>query len=108
MEERVWDYVIVQELLHFFVPNHSKRWMSLKRAYLGEYEPYEAEHGTIQTASLSILDHTIPTIPKKIIANDFFGYVTAKAVFSISRDSTVSTGRSLILLCGNTHRELPG
>jgi predicted metal-dependent hydrolase len=43
MEERVWDYVIVHELLHFFVPNHGKLWKSLMRAYLGEYEPCEAE-----------------------------------------------------------------
>lgn len=43
MEERVWDYVIVHELLHFFVPNHGKLWKSLMRAYLGEYETCEAE-----------------------------------------------------------------
>jgi predicted metal-dependent hydrolase len=43
LDDRVWDYVIVHELLHFFVPNHGKLWKSLMRAYLGEYEPYEAE-----------------------------------------------------------------
>lgn len=43
MDERVWDYVIVHELLHFSVPNHGKLWKSLMRAHLGEYEPYEAE-----------------------------------------------------------------
>ncbi len=43
MDERVWDYVIVHELLHFFVPNHGILWKSLMRAHLGEYEPYEAE-----------------------------------------------------------------
>ena len=37
-EEGVWDYVIVHELLHFFVPNHGKLWKSLMRAHLGDYE----------------------------------------------------------------------
>ncbi len=37
-EQDVWDYVIVHELLHFFVPNHGKLWKSLMRAHLGEYE----------------------------------------------------------------------
>ena len=39
----LWDYVIVHELLHFFVPNHGKLWKSLMRAHLGEYEEHEAE-----------------------------------------------------------------
>ncbi|MBF0587485.1 M48 family metallopeptidase, partial [Prosthecochloris sp. N2] len=43
MDEKVWDYVIVHELLHFFVPNHGKLWKSLMRAYLGEYEKYETK-----------------------------------------------------------------
>jgi predicted metal-dependent hydrolase len=34
----VADYVIVHELLHFFVPNHGKLWKSLMRAHLGDYE----------------------------------------------------------------------
>jgi len=34
----VGDYVIVHELLHFFVPNHGKLWKSLMRAHLGDYE----------------------------------------------------------------------
>lgn len=37
-DQDVWDYVIVHELLHFFVPNHGKLWKSLMRAHLGEYE----------------------------------------------------------------------
>jgi predicted metal-dependent hydrolase len=32
------DYMIVHELLHFFVPNHGKLWKSLMRAHLGDYE----------------------------------------------------------------------
>jgi predicted metal-dependent hydrolase len=42
MEENVWDYVIVHELLHFSVPNHGKLWQSLMRVHLGEYEGCEA------------------------------------------------------------------
>jgi predicted metal-dependent hydrolase len=37
-EKDVGDYVIVHELLHFFVPNHGKVWKSLMRAHLGDYE----------------------------------------------------------------------
>jgi predicted metal-dependent hydrolase len=36
------DYVIVRELLHFFVPNHGKLWRSLMHAHLGNYERAEA------------------------------------------------------------------
>ena len=35
------DYVIVHELLHLVVPNHSKLWRSLMRAHLGVYENVE-------------------------------------------------------------------
>ena len=38
-----WDYVIVHELLHFFVPNHGRLWKSLMRAHLGAYEAHEDE-----------------------------------------------------------------
>ena len=47
------DYVIVQELLHFSVPNHGKLWKSLMRAHLGNYEDAERrlrEIGTGQAA----------------------------------------------------------
>lgn len=40
-DQDVWDYVIVHELLHFFVPNHGKLWKSLMRAHLGDYEKSE-------------------------------------------------------------------
>lgn len=39
----LWDYVIVHELLHFFVPNHGRLWKSLMRAHLGAYEEHEDE-----------------------------------------------------------------
>lgn len=39
----VWDYVIVHELLHFFVPNHGKLWKSLMHAHLGNYERMESK-----------------------------------------------------------------
>ena len=41
LDEELWDYVIVHELLHFFVPNHGKLWKSLMRAHLGDYESSE-------------------------------------------------------------------
>ncbi|MEX2515620.1 MAG: M48 family metallopeptidase [Gammaproteobacteria bacterium] len=41
LDAEIWDYVIVHELLHFFVPNHGKLWKSLMRAHLGEYESPE-------------------------------------------------------------------
>lgn len=41
LKTELWDYVIVHELLHFFVPNHGKLWKSLMRAHLGEYEILE-------------------------------------------------------------------
>ena len=43
LKTELWDYVIVHELLHFFVPNHGKLWKSLMRAHLGEYEVCAAE-----------------------------------------------------------------
>ena len=43
LKPELWDYVIVHELLHFFVPNHGRLWKSLMRAHLGEYEEYEDE-----------------------------------------------------------------
>src|SRR5690348_10354420 len=42
-DQDVADYVIVHELLHFFVPNHGKLWKSLMRAHLGDYEHLEEE-----------------------------------------------------------------
>jgi len=48
LDKELWDYVIVHELLHFFVPNHGKLWKSLMRAHLGDYEGLEerlAENG---------------------------------------------------------------
>jgi predicted metal-dependent hydrolase len=42
-DREVADYVIVHELLHFFVPNHGKLWKSLMRAHLGEYEQLEKQ-----------------------------------------------------------------
>ena len=41
MERDLGDYVIVHELLHFFVPNHGKLWKSLMRVHLGDYERLE-------------------------------------------------------------------
>ena len=38
LDERLVDYVVVHELLHFSVPNHGKLWKSLMRAHIGDYE----------------------------------------------------------------------
>jgi predicted metal-dependent hydrolase len=43
LDRELWDYVIVHELLHFFVPNHGKLWKSLMRVHLGDYEEQEAK-----------------------------------------------------------------
>ena len=43
----LWDYVIVHELLHFFVPNHGRLWKSLMRVHLGEYETLEKRLSTL-------------------------------------------------------------
>jgi predicted metal-dependent hydrolase len=43
LDRELADYVIVHELLHFFVPNHGKLWKSLMRAHLGDYERAEAK-----------------------------------------------------------------
>ena len=42
LEQALWDYVIVHELLHFSVPNHGKLWKSLMRAHLGDWETLQA------------------------------------------------------------------
>lgn len=51
LDPDLWDYVIVHELLHFFVPNHGKLWKSLMRAHLGNYEDVESRLRAIATAS---------------------------------------------------------
>jgi len=51
-DRNVADYVIVHELLHFFVPNHGKLWKSLMRAHLGDYETLDKR-----------LRHDAPTQP---------------------------------------------
>lgn len=52
LDTEIWDYVIVHELLHFFVPNHGKLWKSLMRAHLGDFERIERK---LRNAS-SVLD----------------------------------------------------
>jgi predicted metal-dependent hydrolase len=43
LDREIGDYVIVHELLHFFVPNHGRLWKSLMRAHLGDYEERETK-----------------------------------------------------------------
>ena len=41
LDEELRAYIVVHELLHFFVPNHGKLWKSLMLAHLGDYETKE-------------------------------------------------------------------
>lgn len=43
VDQKIADYVIVHELLHFRVPNHGRLWKSLMRAHLGDFEKLEAK-----------------------------------------------------------------
>jgi predicted metal-dependent hydrolase len=43
LDRELADYVIVHEMLHFYVPNHGKLWKSLMRAHLGDYERAESK-----------------------------------------------------------------
>jgi hypothetical protein len=54
LPRKLWDYVIVHELLHFRVPNHGRLWKSLMRAHLGRYESYEEELRRHARSSISI------------------------------------------------------
>ena len=38
LKPELQDYVVVHELLHFFVPNHGRLWKSLMRVHLGDWE----------------------------------------------------------------------
>ncbi len=51
LDNELSDYVIVHELLHFFVPNHGKLWKSLMRVHLGEYEVTERKLSESQLES---------------------------------------------------------
>lgn len=53
LDQELGDYVIVHELLHFFVPNHGKLWKMLMRVHLGDYEQLEARLKEIATMDLS-------------------------------------------------------
>jgi len=52
LDDDVADYVIVHELMHFFVPNHGRLWKSLMRAHIGEYEALDVKLRRIHSASL--------------------------------------------------------
>lgn len=49
LDSELWDYVIVHELLHFFVPNHGKLWKTLMRAHLGDWESMDARLRRVNT-----------------------------------------------------------
>ena len=64
LDEELWDYVIVHELLHFFVPNHGRLWKSLMRAHLGDYEKMEDSLRKISNQKKRSLAATLMDIPK--------------------------------------------
>lgn len=41
LDQQLWDYVIVHELLHLSVPNHGRLWKALMRAHLPHHEELE-------------------------------------------------------------------
>lgn len=53
LDAELWDYVIVHELLHFFVANHGRLWKSLMTAYLGDYSVLEAKLRSVATENLA-------------------------------------------------------
>lgn len=59
LDGELWDYVIVHELLHFFVPNHGRLWKSLMRAHLGDWERLA---GRLQAAGG---EGTHPGVPRR-------------------------------------------
>jgi predicted metal-dependent hydrolase len=52
LDRELGDYVIVHELLHFFVPNHGRVWKSLMRAHLGDYEETQARLKEVEHRAL--------------------------------------------------------
>ena len=64
LDDELWDYVIVHELLHFFVPNHGKLWKSLMRAHLGDYEMLEDSLRKISNQKKRSLADTLMDIPR--------------------------------------------
>lgn len=53
LDADLWDYVIVHELLHFFVPNHGRLWKSLMSAYVGDYQAIEMKLKAAASESLA-------------------------------------------------------
>ncbi|MYH69755.1 MAG: M48 family metallopeptidase [Gammaproteobacteria bacterium] len=64
LDEELWDYVIVHELLHFFVPNHGRLWKSLMRAHLGDYEKLEESLRVISDQKKRSLADALMGIPR--------------------------------------------
>ena len=64
LDDELWDYVIVHELLHFFVPNHGRLWKSLMRAHLGDYEKLEDSLRKISNRKKRSLADALMDIPR--------------------------------------------
>ena len=59
LDQTLWDYVIVHELLHLSVPNHGKLWKSLMRLHLGDYEHLEDQ---LRSAAAMVSESQSPGI----------------------------------------------
>ena len=64
LDAELWDYVIVHELLHFFVPNHGRLWKSLMRAHLGEYEKLEDSLRKFRQSKKTLIDRRANGYPQ--------------------------------------------
>ena len=64
LDDELWDYVIVHELLHFFVLNHGRLWKSLMRAHLGDYEKLEDSLRKISNQKKRSLADALMDIPR--------------------------------------------
>lgn len=53
LDAELWDYVIVHELLHFFVPNHGRLWKSLMTVHLGDYARQEKRLRAVAAENLA-------------------------------------------------------
>jgi len=53
LDREMAEYVIVHELLHFYVPNHGKLWKSLMRAHLGDYEAVQERLARVTASTIT-------------------------------------------------------
>ena len=54
IDEKLGEYVIIHELVHFYVPNHGKLWKSYMNAYMPGWEKLDAQLKTKARKELEI------------------------------------------------------